>query len=395
MAANSAPGTPAWLGAWNDRTALSLLLEHGPLGRVRISELGEMSKPTASLVVTRLEKAGLIRIDGEATGGQGRPSVTYAARADRVLGVAIDIDAKRMRACLVDAIRTDHETVEIALPAHASERNAVNEVRAAIEAACAPSGADPASVRTVCLGVQGYLDTLDDDHLFTETLPGWPRSGVRKIIEDELGVAVQVDNDVNLAAVAERAFGAASSASNFALLWLGNGLGAALDLNGGIHRGSFGGAGEIGFLPAPQALTGLDGRPVSDLQDVMGGKAMVRLAREHGMHGRTLASILDALPTSPARGAILDELAYRVAFGVIPLLAVVDPELVVLGGPTCRAGGDELAELVSKEIRGSSRWAPAVAASTVTGNPILTGARELLVTEVRNELLESVARITA
>jgi predicted NBD/HSP70 family sugar kinase len=395
MAATSAPGTPAWLGAWNDRTALSLLLENGPLSRVRIAELGEMSKPTASLVVSRLEKAGLIRDAGETTTGQGRPAMTYAARADRLTAVAIDIDAKRMRARLVDALRTPHDTAELPLPTHSTERDAAREIREAIEAACAASATDPAAVAKVCIGVQGYLDTRDDDHLFTETLPGWPRTGVRRLLETGLGIEVFIDNDVNLAAVAERATGAATDAGSFALFWLGNGLGAALDLDGTVYRGTFGGAGEIGFLPAPHGLTGRDGAPARDLQDVMGGKAMVRLARDHGVHGRDLSAILEALETSPARGGIIAELAHRVAFGVIPLLAVLDPELVVLGGPTCRAGGDELADLVSRQIQRTSRWSPTVAASTVTGNPILGGASELLVASVRNELLGSVARITA
>lgn len=393
MAATSAPGTPAWLGAWNDRTALSLLLEHGALSRVRIAELGDMSKPTASLVVTRLEAAGLIAVAGERTAGQGRPAMTYVARADRVLGVAIDIDAKRMRACLVDALRTDHETIEIPLPATSGKRDAPREIREAIEAACAVSGADPAAVRKVCIGVQGYLDTRDDDHLDSETLPGWPRTSVRRLLEDELQIEVQIDNDVNLAAVAERVNGVAADASSFTLFWLGNGLGAALDLDGTVYRGTFGGAGEIGFLPAPSGVIGQDGKPAKELQDVMGAKAVIRLAREHGIHGRTLADILNALAASTARDAVIAELARRVTFGVIPLLAVLDPALVVLGGPTGIAGGDRLASLVSDRIRQTTRWTPTVAASTVQGNPILAGARELLVVDVRNQLLESVAKI--
>ena len=395
MAASFAPGTPAWLGAWNDRTALSLLLEHGALSRVRIAELGDMSKPTASLVVTRLESAGLITVAGETTTGQGRPAMTYAARADRVLGVAIDIDAKRMRASLVDALGTDHDTVEIPLPTASTKRDAPREIREAIEAACAESGADPAAVRKVCLGVQGYLDTRDDDHLDSETLPGWPRTSVRRHLEDSLQIEVQIDNDVNLDAVAERATGAATDASSFTLFWLGNGIGAALDLDGTVFRGTFGGAGEIGFLPAPSGVLGQDDKPASELQDVMGAKAIIRLARDHDIHGRTLTDILDALAVSPARDAVITELARRVTFGVIPLLAVLDPALVVLGGPTCMAGGDQLAELVSERIRRTTRWTPTVAASTVKGNPILAGARELLIADVRNQLLESVAKISA
>ncbi|WP_022884273.1 ROK family transcriptional regulator [Glaciibacter superstes] len=395
MSATTAPGTPAWLGAWNDRAALSLLLEHGPLSRVRMAELGEMSKPTASLVVTRLESAGLIRPAGETSTGPGRPAKTYVARADLVLGVAIDIDAKRIRACLVDAVRTVHETVELSVSALAHDRDAVREIRDAVHAACRPSGADPASVLKICIGVQGYLHTQRDDLLDSETLPGWPRTGVRELLENELGFTVQIDNDVNLAAVAERLAGSATDAASFALLWLGNGLGAAIDLEGTLFRGTYGAAGEIGFLPAPHGLQGRDGSPARDLQDVMGGKAMVRLAREHGVHGRGLTGILEALETSEARGGFLIELARRMAFGVVPLLAVVDPELVVLGGPTCMAGGAELAELVSQQIQRTSRWSPTVRASAVTGNPVLVGAQELLASDLREVLLGRAARSAA
>ena len=142
-------------------------------------------------------------------------------------------------------------------------------------------------------------------------------------------------------------------------------------------------------------MLGQDGTPARELQDVMGAKAVIRLAREHGIHGRNLADILDALAVSPARDAVLAELARRVTFGVIPLLAVLDPALVVLGGPTGIAGGDTLADLVSERIRQTTRWTPVVAASTVKGNPILGGAKELLVADVRNQLLESVAKVNA
>ena len=56
------PGTPGWLRARNDRVALGLLLEHGPLTRNRIGELSGLSKPTAAQMVARLESAGLISV---------------------------------------------------------------------------------------------------------------------------------------------------------------------------------------------------------------------------------------------------------------------------------------------------------------------------------------------
>ena len=71
MAVNSSQGTPAWLGAVNDRTGLAMLLEHGPLTRNRICELAGVSKPTASLMMTRLEQSGFIVQAGRQTGTPG------------------------------------------------------------------------------------------------------------------------------------------------------------------------------------------------------------------------------------------------------------------------------------------------------------------------------------
>lgn len=58
------PGTPRVLRAMNDRAALDLLLEHGPLSRTRIGKLTGLSKPTASQLLARLEAAGLVLAGG-------------------------------------------------------------------------------------------------------------------------------------------------------------------------------------------------------------------------------------------------------------------------------------------------------------------------------------------
>lgn len=76
MAGNT-PGTPSVLRAMNDRAALDLLLEHGPLSRTRIGKLTGLSKPTASQLLARLEAAGLVVATGTAAAAPGRtPSCT-------------------------------------------------------------------------------------------------------------------------------------------------------------------------------------------------------------------------------------------------------------------------------------------------------------------------------
>lgn len=373
-------GTPGWLRETNDRTALSLLLEHGVLTRNRIGELSGLSKPTAAQMVARLETAGLIHAVGEVSGGRGPNAASYAVRTDRMLGVAIDIDAEALHSTVVDASGEERPIAVTPLAGRSPE----DDVRAAVDAACAVAGADSGRVGAVCVGVQGALDPRTDELTYIETLPGWPKQGIRRRLEDALGLAVRIDNDVNLAALAERTDGAGRDTGGFALLWMGDGLGLSVDQGGTVHRGASGGAGEIGYLPIPRSAAELDA-DARDLQDLIGGPAVAALAAAHGLGA-------DLTGDAEAREAFLRELARRVAVGVVPVLALLDPELVVLGGPTGFAGGPRLAELVTRELRPT--WGErSVVATGVAAHPVLRGAREHLVGEVRESLFAEVSRI--
>jgi predicted NBD/HSP70 family sugar kinase len=380
VSTQSQPGTPGWLRTRNDRAALTLLLEHGPLTRNRIGELSGLSKPTAALMVSRLESAGLITVVGEASGGRGPNAALYGVRNDRMRGVAIDISATTIASTVVDATGGTHPIVESELPA--SGRSPETDVRDAIAAAVQAAGVDQETVRIACVGVQAAISDAGDRLAFTDTLPGWPEVGARLRLEEALGIDVIIDNDVNLAAMAERSVGAAADASSFALFWLGDGLGVSLDLGGIVHRGATGGAGEIGYLSAPLEASALDPN-AHDLTDLIGGPAVIAIARSHGAEGGTLRDLVAGLADN---SAMLADLAPRIALGALPVVAVLDPEVVVLGGPTGLAGGEALASLVHEQLSEHSRWKAPIVSTTVAEHPVLVGARELLVGEIRSRL---------
>jgi predicted NBD/HSP70 family sugar kinase len=391
-----APGTPSWLRERNDRTALTLLLEHGALTRTRLGELTGLSKPTAAQMVSRLERAGLIEAVGEVSAGRGPNAISYGVRGDRLHGVAIDIRERTIAAQLVDALDREYPVVEV--ETRGRDRTPEGDVQFAIEAATSAAGVDPDSVAMVCIGVQAAI-SLDGDTLsFTDTLPGWPELGARRRIEDALGLDVLLDNDVNLAAVAERAAGAARDVASFALIWMGDGLGLAIDLGGSLHRGATGSAGEIGYLPVPRSAADLD-PDAEDLTDLLGGAAVMEL---RGVPAGDPGGLAGAVRDLPDDDRALSALADRVALGVVPVLAVLDPELVVLGGPTGLAGGERLAELVAQRLSGpvarritdSSRWRPAVHTSGIAGQPVLGGARRMLVGRIHDRLVADISTIT-
>ncbi len=387
MARRTVPGTPAWLRTRNDRAALQLLLDHGTLTRNQLGELTGLSKPTASQMVQRLESADLVHAVGAVSGGRGPNAASYAVRSDAALGVAVDITVDALRAAVVDTAGTPHPVVEVAL--HGDDRSPAADVRRAIAQASAYAGIDPVRIQAVCVGVQGSIDPRTDRLRFADTLPGWPAVGVRSRLEADLRIGVSIENDVNLAAVAERAGGAGAGTDGFVLLWLGEGLGLGIDVGGDVQRGASGGAGEIGYLPVPRAASAFD-EHAEELQDLIGGIPVARLAG-----AGDYAAALVALRRDPAlRASVVAQLAPRVALGLAPVLALLDPERIVLGGPTGAAGGPALAAAVAERVRRDTQWHPEVSATGIPTHPVLAGARVQLTATLRATLFDRLDRTT-
>lgn len=382
------PGTPTWLAARNDRTAFRLLLEHGPLTRSGLGELTGLSKPTASQMLARLERVGLIHPVGERSGGRGPNAVTYGVRTDRITGVAISILDRSIQAVVVDAVDREHPIVEVATAD--GDRTPEADVRDAVRAACTAAGIDEGSVSRVVIGVQAAFFVDGDELSFTDTLPGWPAVGARARIEQALGIQATIDNDVNLATMAERSAGAAQQASSFALFWIGEGLGVGVDLGGVVHRGASGGAGEIGYLAVPRAAAAL-APTANDFTDLLGGPAVARMIGGAADGDPTLA---EALPRLAGDEAALAALADRVVLAVDPLLAILDPSMIVLGGPTGTAGGARLAELVAERVDPAAHPKLAVATSGAGAQPVLLGARQQLVEQIRDQLEADISLAT-
>ncbi len=377
------PGTPTWLRAHNDRTAFRLLLEHGPLTRAQLGALSGLSKPTAAQMLTRLERVDLIRPVGEVSAGRGPNAVSYGVRDDRITGVAISMLADAIHAVVVDATDAEHPIAEI--PCGDGERTPESDVRRAVEAACEASGVDVATVSNVVVGVQAAVNAVGDTLSLTDTLPGWPATGAREQIEQRLGLTVALENDVNLAAMVERASGASADAATSVLFWIGQGLGMALDFHGSVHRGAAGGAGEVGYLSVPRSAGDIEPDAVN-LTGVIGGRVVARLLGAEP--GQRLGDVLHRLPDDEAA---LDAVADRVSIALEAVLAIIDPELVVLGGPTGSTGGAALAGRVAARIDRQSHPDLVVLPSATGAQPVLLGARRLLVERIR-DLLE--ARIT-
>lgn len=397
------PGTPSLLRAMNDRAALDLLLEHGPLSRTRIGRLTGLSKPTASQLLARLEAAGLVVATGTAGGRPGPNAQLYGVnpRAAHVAG--LDVTPGGIVAAVADLtgeVVGSHE-----LP-YAEDTGAVDRVTRALDGAVKDAGLVRSDIHRVVIATPGSFDPRTGALRYAEHLPGWHSPTLLEELAAALPMPVGYENDVNLAAVAEQRLGAARGHGDFVLLWNEEGLGAALVLGGRLHRGWTGGAGEVGFLPVPghplvrqvtrvnsggyQALAGVEVLP--------GMAAALGIGMPPGAEAQTpvgAAAALLARAAADPEGAnlgLLQQYATALATGLAALVAVLDPEIVVLSGAVTAAGGDVLRELVEAELADLAPSRPRLVSGTVRERPVLRGALESALAATRDEVFDTSRR---
>jgi predicted NBD/HSP70 family sugar kinase len=211
-------------------------------------------------------------------------------------------------------------------------------------------------------------------------------------VGEHLNRPVFCENDANLAALGEYALGAGQGSRLFAYLWVGTGLGAGVVADGRLFRGGHGAAGEIGYLPmfplpGPGAAAGADpegpdagadstGRG-GPMEEAVSADAVVALARSLGMPRATTRTAKDVFAAARAGDAtalrVVETEAARLAHAVAALAAVLDPELVVLGGGVGR-NGDLLLAPLRAGLRDLTPLRPRVVGSALGDDAVLLGA---------------------
>lgn len=370
------PARPALLRSLNDAAALRLLLEHGALSRVDMVRLTGISKPTASQLLARLEEAGLVRSVGRSTGGPGRSAVLFELDPGCGHAAALDVTPQRIHAQVADItgrIVGEHVLRRPTRTAGSGPANAL----LALDPALAEAGLRRRQLSSVVIAAPGSYDRDGDRLRYARDLKGWSDEGLVRTLQRATGVPVFIENDVNLAAVAERRVGAAQDISDFFLFWAGDGIGGALLLDDRLRRGATGGAGEIAFLQPPGADT--VHRPQRSgsgaLELWAGGTALADLAHESGLQGRDAVALVTAAVAAGEDGtAFLDGLALRYAHGLCSVIAVLDPGAIVLAGPVVDAGGEPLRAWVGHHLDTLAVTSPRLLRGTVSGNPVLVGA---------------------
>jgi len=382
----------------NEAAALAYLFERGPLTRTDLRDLTGLSKPTASEVLRRLEDAGLAIVVGHSSGGPGPNAAMYAANSGagyiaalsiRDVGETGDVGQPSVSAIIADLAGQVRATVESFVAF--AEADPVDIVAEIVSELCRKARIDRGLLLQVQLGVPGSPDPRTGDIRYVD-VPGLDRPGLVNEIRARLETEVMVDNDVNLAAIAERSHGVAADVDAFTVLWLAGGSGFAIDQGGILMRGAHGCAGELGYMPVSAA-----GTEARDFQDLVGGGPVLDLGERHGFSGGTpqevVRAAVEALDEERAR-EFLKELADRVAIGLMAVITLIDPPLIVLAGDVSQAGGTALRDEVTAALAARSPLGTQLEVTGVPGDAVLLGALSSATAVVQDRLLASLTPVT-
>ncbi len=200
------PGTPSLLRELNDRAALDLLLPGIPLTRTQISEQTRVSKVTVAQMLARLEERGLVTVVGQQEGGRGPNAALYSVVPSSAYVAGLYVEMDGVSAGVADV--TGRVVAEVSVNPNGAA-NPVELARGAVDRACRTAGVEMSRLSAFVIGSPGVVDPHTGDPSLAINLPDW-HEGILGSLRGALNRPVIIENDVNLAAMAERARGAAA-----------------------------------------------------------------------------------------------------------------------------------------------------------------------------------------
>jgi predicted NBD/HSP70 family sugar kinase/biotin operon repressor len=357
-------GTLSWLRYRNRTRVLDVLRERGRLSQADIARATGLSRTTVHSLVADLREEGMVaeleaRSDGRSA---GRPGVTLALCDAARAVIGIDFGHTHVEVGLADLTGTIVSERRCELDVSHRAKDAFDTAARLATEALADAGVAGEAVVGVGIGIPGPIDRQRGASGSATILPGWGGLRIADEMESRLGLAVEIENDANLGALAEMTWGAGRGFSNFAYIKAATGIGAGLVIDGRLLHGSSGTAGEIGHttLDETGALCYCGSRGC--LETVASGPAILRLVAHGGDVSLTLAAVIDRALAGDirCRRAIADA-GREMGVAVAGLCNLINPERVIVGGLMSRAG-----ELLLEPLRSSlERHAVQAAADVV------------------------------
>ena len=319
-----------------EQAVLEAIFRRGPVTRPEIASATGLSKPTVGAAVGRLEQAGMISAVGPQHGRRGRSPIAYVVRDSAGFVVGLDIGGTKIRSGVADVFGEmihDHQEPTTKAGGRALAAQLAEVAVRAVERGRATHD------RLLAIGIS-TPGVVDRDTGRVRLAYNLSPDGVLDplaAVGSRFGVPVLLDNNINLAALGEKSFGLARGVSTMVFIGIGAGVGMGIIMHDELVRGAHGAAGEIAYLP-------LVGDPFDPRHKLHGGledeigaagvlAAFATRAPDRSGAVSTAQDVFELAGTGDGdAGAVVSHIAARLGSAIATVCAILDPELVVLGG---------------------------------------------------------------
>jgi predicted NBD/HSP70 family sugar kinase len=325
----------------NRRHVIETLRSHGSMTRSALARSTGLSRTTISTLLVELIEQGLVSEGSADTArkGAGRPATVVQLDPSAGAAVSIDVGASHLAVAVGDLahrVLAEHWTP---LPRGHLAEDGMERASELVAEMLAKAGVDPGSVIGVAMGLPAPISQPDGLVASSNILPGWAGVQVAEEMSGRIGMPVFIENDSNLGALAESAWGAGAGFDQLAYIKAATGIGAGLVQDGKLFRGTTGTAGEIGHTTVAEdgPICRCGNRGCLELY--AGGAALLEALRQSHPQIETLEQVVTlAHENHPACARVLADAGSHIGVAIANLINLFNPRRIVVGGELAGAG---------------------------------------------------------
>ncbi len=262
--------------------------------------------------------------------------------------LGMDIGGFGLRAALIDLHSHTYTSVHREVTADGASA-VVSDAIALARDLLAEHGVAQGHLVRVGVGFGGPVDARAGVTVISHRMAGWERFPLRERIEEALGAVTLLDNDANLIALAEATFGVGHDVQHLFYLHLSSGVGGGLVLDRRLYHGATTTAGEVGHAVVGPIDPLRPREHPGTLEQHVSIAGLLRRAASLGLETNLLSEVFG---DHPVGRQITAEAADILAVRLSQIIALIDPQLIVMGGVVARSGGDALIAAIEERMRG-------------------------------------------
>ena len=344
---------------------LNIIRIEAPISRKEVSHISQLSIATTKRLIEELlsenlvveigvndnprgRKASLLQLNGDYGGAIGVNIIPHVLEI-----VGISFTGRIIYKNMVQGIHPDCQTI---LPCLKRE----------VGKACAFINSEyRGKLLGIGVGIAGLVDIQKGLVHYTPNIEGWENVPLGSILSEEFHTDVIVDDSVRCMALSEKRYGAGRNLSNFLYIYIGQGVGAGIILDGRMYRGDHGIAGEFGHitirkdgnlcncgnrgcLEAHVSVTPI----IEEVKKNILSNVYTSLKQIYERAGTiTLRNILEeSLKGDKLANLIINSVSEDVGVGIANLVNVFDPGVIILGGEVVDTFGEAVMDNVKRVV---------------------------------------------